>query len=61
MRVRITFTVDANYEDYVAVMKQSGQVPFVAKFRDNLQGLAEESFTHAMEDYVGFQFVDERK
>ena len=62
MRVKISFTVEADYDQWAEDMANLPGIKTTpltkAYFRDNLKALAEESFVYAMEDYCKIEFMD---
>jgi len=58
MKVKISFTVDVDYEQWSEQRIAAGKEVSRSALKDNLQGLTEESFDHLMNDWVRFTWVD---
>jgi len=61
MKVKVSFTVDVDYEAWKAIREQAGQSrqdkASKADCRDNVISLAEEAFENTMDDYVPFTWI----
>jgi hypothetical protein len=57
VKVKVSFTVDIDYEQWSENYKKAGKKPSPAAARGNIVALAEEGFEHAMVDYVDFEYV----